>query len=349
MNKKKIFIIAGGIGGITVILSAAGIILGKDSDEKMNGLSSQYDISPDGAIAYVNYTDGEPALYLQSQDGEQADKLAELENDKVILDPAFSRNGDKLAFIATGKDPEEELLSTVHLLELPNGETSELFSISAAVTEIEFSAEDESVFYLSAEIFDNYSPIASKQPHDFDLHEFNLATGEHKKHTELEKYSMQSMKISGEGSSVFVQMPDDAHVQSAEDIFNDMYQRVFEIPLDDPNGLQVVSDPELERDIYTFELTPEENEIIYQAISDPESSGIFQYELFRYNRETKEHEQLTDLKKHAGDPVIAADRIYFTTDVNFGKGDPEYELYEMNMDGTEARKVQLMDGQGEGS
>lgn len=342
MKKRKLFwMIAIIVAIITVALIFIGLLFGKGEDEKQNGLSGHFDVSPQGTIAYVNYTDGKPGIYLYNSEQSLEKKVVELENDKLILDPTFANDGSTLTYISTNKDLEEKLESAVHQHDLETKESKELFSAPSAITEIEFSPKGDSLFYLQADVFQNYSPIASKRPHDFDVHEYNIAENEHIQHTDFKKYSMRSLTIAEDGQSVFVQMPDDEEVETAEDSF-DLNLRIFQIPLDQPSNLKVVSDPNRKVDIYDFAVVPNETEFIFQSISNQDSGDIFQYELYKYNVETNEEQQLTNLKEYTVNPVISSDnKIYFMVDKRFGQRNADYHLYQMNMDGTEVKEIVL--------
>ena len=107
--------------------------------------------------------------------------------------------------------------------------------------------------------------------------------------------------------------------------------------------MSVISDPEREVSIFSFTITPDGNEFIFQSISNPDEGGIFEYELYKYNLDTKEEKQLTYYGKHVSDPVVSADgnTIYFMLDSNFAKGDSDYHLYKMNIDGEQGVEIRL--------
>ncbi|RNF39371.1 hypothetical protein [Planococcus salinus] len=344
MKRKKILlwivaIVAVIVSGLTVL----GMVFSTSEEEKLTGMSGFFDISAQGTIAYVSYTEGKPEIQLVHPGQSVQSKAVELENDQVILDPTFSTDGSSLAYISTNKNPEEELKSTVHQLNLQTKEDQELFSAGSAITEIEFSPTDGSLFYLNAAVFTNYSPITGKRPHDFDIHEYNFEQNEHMQHTDLKKYSMDSLTIGEDGEVVYVQMPDDAAVETAEDSF-EVVQRIFEIPLEDPESLRpIIIEPEREMGVFDFAIVPGGDEIIYQAVSNADEGGTFQYELYKYDRETQEDQQLTDLQEYADRPVIHPEtgEVYFIVDMNFAGRATDYHLYKMNMEGSEVEEVSL--------
>ncbi|MDZ5473595.1 hypothetical protein SM124_17910 [Bacillus sp. 31A1R] len=342
VKKKTLVILFLLLVAITIGLIVAGLFLNKTENEKLQGLSQYYDVSSKNTIAYVMYRDGIPALRLYNKDEAINAEAIKLTSEQMILDPSFSPDGSTLAFISTFKDMKSELKSSVHLLDLRTQEIRELFNVPYIVTEIEYSPIGNSLFYLQAGTFENYSPIASERPHDMDILEYDLVQENHTQITNLKKYNMNSLTIAPDAKSVYVVMDDDADAETAEEIFNTK-QRVFNISFDHPENPTIASDIEREEDIFSFTFTPTGNEMIFNSISNVDSGDTFQYELYRYNVDTKEEKQLTNLESYSTDPVIGHDgkTIYFMVDQNFGKRTPQYHLYKMTMDGNGLEEITL--------
>ncbi|MCG7345940.1 hypothetical protein MHZ92_17650 [Sporosarcina sp. ACRSL] len=337
MNKSFKFLI-GGIGFVTIVFIALGFMFAKDEHEKQNGLTSIYDVLADGSIAYVAFEDGQPGIYFTGNEKPVVQKPV----DKTILEISFSKDGKKLAYVVTKKEMSSESESAVHLLQLDTLEDRLLFQDTGLITELAFDPKDsEMLFYLHAATFTNYSPIAREHPHDFDVHSYHLGDQKRTKYTNLKKYSMRSLQVSPTDETVYVQMDDDANVQTAEDVYASR-QRIFEIPLHAPDQQSVISNPVGEEDIYDFLLLPEREEIVYQAVAGTGPNGIFEYELFTFNWKTYETKQLTSLKEHTAKPRRGPDnRIYFLVDRNFGGREPVYQLYRMSEEGKDIEEVLL--------
>lgn len=340
MKKKSLILLLILLLVITLVLILIGFLFNKTENEKQNGLSNQYDVSPDSTIAYVAYEEGKPQLFLHNR--EESAASVEYDENTLILDPTFKDDGTILAYITTNKDKETELKSTVHFLDLSTNEVSQVFTDESTISEVEFNPNGESLLYLRAGTFENYSPITGKRPHDFDVYEYNLADQSLEQKTNLSQYSIHSLHVSHDGERVFLQRDDDSSVESAEDSFN-VKQRIFEIPLAKPEKMLVISDPEREVDVFSFTITPSEEEIIFQSISNPEDGDIYEYELYRYNLTTKEEKQLTHFGEYVGDPVLSADgqTVYFMLDKRSAKGDPEYHLYQMCISGDQVKEIPL--------
>lgn len=325
---------------LTVALVVVGLLFNKSENEKQNGLSNYYDVSTKNTIAYVTYENGKPQLFLYN-DKESIDSLAaEYDEETMILDPSFNKDGSVLAFVTTNKDKELEETSTVHLLDLRTKEISELFTDASTITEVEFN--NASILYLRAGTFENYSPIASERPHEFDIYEFDLDTKVQKQITDLQHYSFHSLQLSPDGEKAFLTMDDDSGVETAEDSFM-VKNRIFEIPLDKPEDKKIISDPDSDIDMYSFAITPKGHKMIYQALSNPNDEGTYEYELFMYDFESKESLQLTHFGKHASDPVISEDgeTVYFIVDTNFAQGAAINHLYKMSINGDNIEEIQL--------
>lgn len=342
MKKKYLILLFALLLVVTLVLIVLGLIFNKTENEKQNGLADQYDVSTQSTIAYVNYSNGRPQLYLYNEEQKIDDLVVEFDENTMILDPTFSDDGALLGFVTTNKDKEIELISTVHALDLRTKELTDVFTEQSTITEIEYKPDGSSLLYLSAGTFENYSPIVSKRPHDFDVYEYDFAKKSHKQITNLSQYSIHSLQVAPDGEKVYLQRDDDSSVGTAEESFM-VKLRIFEIPLDRPEEMKVISDPEREVDVYSFTIVPPGHEMIFQSVSNPNSGGTFEYELFQYEFDSKEEKQLTHFGKHASNPVVSKDRttLYFMLDSNFAKGEAINHLYKMSLDGNNIVEIVL--------
>ena len=338
---KSFGILIGGIGFVTIFLIVLGFVFAKDENEKQNGLSAIYDVSLDGSVAYVAFENGAAGIYIPDKN---EGPVVQLPVEQTILDIGFSIDGKKLAYVVTDKEMNSESGSAVHILHMDTFADQFVFREPALITELAFDPKDsEMLFYLQAETFTNYSPIAREHPHDFDVHSFHLKDHVQKKYTDLKKYNMRSLQVSPTDEIVYVQMDDDEHVQTAEELFA-ARQRIFEIPLQAPDQKTVISNPTGQEDVYDFVLLPEREEIVYQAVGGTGPNGIFEYELFSYNWKTYETKQLTNLKSYTAKPIMGPEsQVYFLVDRQFGGRLPDYEIYKMTADGKDVQEVLLTD------
>ena len=327
----------------TIILSVLGMIFGRSDIEKQQGLTNIYDISTEGMIAYAVYESGQPGIYLQHDQEIFDNPILQLDLDQEVLDMSFSPDGQSLAYVVSNKDKEVSIGSSVLLLEIETMEQKRLFGDQGLITEISFDPKDaDLLFYFRAGTFENYSPIASVHPHEFDLFSYCISDGEKIRHTEMEQYSMRSLNVSPIDNAVFVQMDDDADVKTAEDIF-ETKQRIFRISIEQQEDISVVSQRDRTTDIYDFAIVPNKNEVIFQSVSKTNKNGTFEYELYHYNLENEQETQLTYLKESTSNPIISpqSNKVFFMVDKQFGKKYADYHLYQMDMDGSNQKEVKL--------
>lgn len=342
MSKKGLIGLFSLIASITIILIFLGFVFSKSELEKLRGLTDVYDVSEDGAIAYVSYQAEGPIIYLK-QDKGKPKLVTQLSADIDVLDISFTPDASSFAYVASNAEIADDLESTVHLVNVQSHESKILFHDPSLITEIKFDPKDEEVlFYLRAGTFENYSPIASARPHNFDIFSYQIDEQERTRYTHLDAYAMSSLQVSEADNHVFIQMYDDGNSQTAEDIF-EVTQKVFQVPLDRPDELSVISNLNRSDDIYDFAMTPGEKEMIFQSVSNLDKGDpIFEYELYHYNFAKEQETQLTFIKESSSNPVILANnKVYFLVDLQFGEKYPDYRLYWMDIDGENIKEILL--------
>ena len=339
MNKKTFGILAGVLGGITVVFIALGILFNKPDNKKQEGLTDMFDVSADGLLAFVKYDKGKAGIYLS---GGNSEPVVQLPVEQTIIDISFSEDGHVIAYVVSDKELKASSGSSIHLFELGTETDQVVLSADSIITELAFDPKKpDMLLYLQAGVFTNYSPITGARPHDFDVHGYDVASGKKTRYTHMQKYSMQSLQVSATEESVYLQMDDDEDAKSADDVFAS-YQRIFNIPLNEPDDKEIISNPATEMDIYDFLVLPDRDELIYQAVGSTSSSGTFEYELFSYNWATGKTVQLTTLKEYTAKPVLGPEGdIYFLADFNFAKRSPDYRIYRMELDGSNVKEVTL--------
>ncbi|MGM7636073.1 hypothetical protein [Bacillus sp. Hm123] len=339
MKKRLTWIIASALLVLALLL-ALGFLFQKEEHAKTNGLAEHYDVSSNGTIAYITFTDGKPSLRIKNDKQKLEKELIQYDNDKMILDPSFSADGSQLVYIVSNKDMAQTPYSWVVSINIQTEEISTLFKEQQLITEIELAKNDQSIFYLQAGTFKNYSPITGKRPHDIDIFEYHLKEKKQTQHTKLKEYGMNSLQVDEQGRYAYVAMVDDKGEQTADDVF-EMKERIFQISLNGTNKAKVYSDPDYKEDIYDFSFIG--NEIIFQAVANSETNGIFEYELFQFDPASNQETQLTQLGKATSRPVIAADlqTVYFMVDKQFGEDEPEYHLYQLDLASKKTSEISL--------
>lgn len=341
MNKKYHIVIFSFIALTTSVLIVLGFMFKKTEEEKINWLAEAYDVSHEGDLIFVKYNKGTPEIYRKQQG--RVEFIFSLANDTEVLDIAYTPDGKEIVYATTRRD-SDDLSTDVTRLNIETMEMEELFKVEALITELQFDPKDaQKLYYLMARTFENYSPIVREYPHNFDLFHVDLRTMEHIAHSDFKKYSMRSLQVSAEKEAVYVQMDDDFLVETADELFESK-QRIFELILDSKEGFTVATDPERDVDLFDFALVPGEDALVYQSIANYDAGGTFEYELFYYDRKTKEETQLTNFSSYVGRPVISPneEKIYFIVNDNFGKSNvPNRSIYTIDMSGDNVTRVNL--------
>ncbi|SIT92702.1 TolB-like translocation protein [Edaphobacillus lindanitolerans] len=321
------------IGAATAASAAAGLALQKPENETEEGFSGVYDVTADGSIAVVSFTEGRPGIYLLDEEAASSGPLAESGTDSRINSLSFSPDGRSIAFTVSPKDPAAGgLKSIIRLLDLESGTERAVFQDKGLITELTFSPDDpDLIYFLRAGVFENYSPVAAQHPHDFDVHEYRLSENNTRPLTDLKAYDMQSLDVPAGSDSVYFSMFGDEEYESAEETF-DATQQIYRIP--EEGGTPEPAGDGYPRDVYGFAIIPDGG-AIYQAVSKTSDEGIFEYELFRSDSGQGNGRQLTRMRTHAGNPVLSPDgkTLWFVEDRNFGKERPDFHLYRMPADG----------------
>lgn len=343
MSKQKTVILLSSIGLLTTIFIVLGIIFSKTEEEKINGLAAIFDVSNQGKLAYVSYDAGNPEIYVLQNDVEQL--AVSLPSPNEILDIAFSSDDSQLYYTVTERIEDSDILSSsLYMLDTRSFDTKEIFEIDGLTLDITFDPKDnQKLFYLRANTFENYSPIARAYPHGFDVYSFHLETKEHVQHTHLDKYEMASLQVSHVDEKVYVRMNDDMSAETAEESF-ETKQKIFEIPLENPQTMNTVSNPARDIDIFDFTLIPNEEKLIFQSISNAATGENYQYDLYYYDWDKNEEKRLTDLTSYASRPVFSPSEklVYFIVDDNFTKGKKSYnKLYKMDLTGENIQEIEL--------
>lgn len=329
--------------GVIVLVTGACLLLGFTysipDEEKQQGLTGLFDVSKQGEIAYVQYEKGKPTVYVKS---DRVRRVVQLPANQSILDLTILPDRKTVLYVTSDKELNEDSSSALHQVNIESGEDDVLFTREAIVMEIVIDPKDENqLFYIQADRFSPYSPGASLYPYDFDVHSYQLKSGEHQQHTDLNKYSMASLQVSSEDDSIYIQMDDDAHSETEDQLF-ETKGRVFKIPVANPDRQLVISIPEDTQDLYDFVLIPDRSELVYQAVAGTDSEGTYEYELFSYNWDSQSINQLTELHAYAGYPIYGADgKVYFMVDQQFGERRPDHALYKMNPDGSAVEVISL--------
>ncbi|GGH87135.1 TolB protein [Pullulanibacillus pueri] len=342
MNKPLMYSAFLGFLVVLLVLIALGFRFNKTEEEKQvafsaTNLAEAFTVSENGTIAYLTHGGGKSTLHFYNPNSNLTDPKLTFSSE--ITDLTFSQDGSKLAYVSVEEMTNKKQRSIVRLYDLNSKKDTQLFSDPRIVREVAFSPDAHTLFFLGGSSFTHYSPITGDRPHDYDLYQYTIQTKKLRQVTHQKAYEMDSLVVSGDGKSVYVEMSEEAN--TPEEIFA-AKQRIFRLPLDNPEQKEKIPVPSAQGDIYDFAIAPSEQTFIYQS-THGEKNGVYNYELFRFNKSTGMNEVLTHLYEYAEHPVISAGgkKIYFMVDKQFARKYREYHLYVMHSDGSKVREITL--------
>lgn len=337
---KAIWIVAVALIGLFFLL---GLGYGKEKPANgiYTGLLEAFDVKNEKAV-FAYSLKGKVGIYISDLHGKNAKRLAEAGEGEIIHHPVFSTDGKTVLYIATPED-REQVKSSLYVMNVDGSEKRKLYSIDSLITEAVFAPDSKTIYYLQAETFTNYSTIARRGAHDFDLYSLDVSGGQPKRITSMKDYMLESLTVSPDGKEVYVTKQDDQHSKTAEDIFASKH-KVFRIPLAHLEKIEPVSLQGIKEDVFDVEVSPDNRWMAFNSIANPGTNENFQYEMYVLDRQTGQTRQLTHLKKHAGAAVFdeRSEWIYFMWDKKFGEGDPEHEWYRVSLDGKTVENIPVV-------
>ncbi|WP_449354932.1 TolB family protein [Virgibacillus natechei] len=299
-----------------------------------SGFGKSADISPDDEeIVFVYEHEGESAIYTAPVSGGNAKRLAEPAEGNSIINPAFSPDGEKIAYVEQWEEDEQPLGKLV-VMDRRNGNVAQMTDGDGLVTEAAFSPDGQSLFYLEAGVHTNYSPIATERPHDFDIYRANLDTEKTEQITHKDAYDMSELNMTPDGEALMYRSydgRDELLFHSLEDGSEAAVTPIGEFAADAP----MISSPALSPD--------GEHVVFSDVVATTNESGTFIYEGYRMDLETKQAEQITSFGEHVTSPVFFnnQDKLIVTVDKGFATAEPDYDYWVISADGKERERIQI--------
>ncbi|TFJ92667.1 TolB family protein [Lentibacillus salicampi] len=305
--------------------------------EGFSGFGQSTDISPDDSELVFSYYHGDDAaLYTVPVSGGKAELLAKPDEGKSFLNPAFSPDGGKIAFVEQWEEEGEEKkqrYSQLRIVDREDQTTETLMNTNDYITKAVFSPDGGSLFFLKAGVFKNYSPISSERPHDFDIFRMDLKTKDIEQLTSKEAYSMSSLNVSADGDQLMYKTygnRDQLVLHSLEDGKEETI-----VPAGDfGSKAPIISSPTL---------SPDGEHVVFSDVAAKDEQGTYVYEGFRMDLDTGKAEQITSFYEHVASPVFFhnEDKLIVTVDKNFAGAEPDNSYWQITADGKERKRVMI--------
>ncbi|WP_100398149.1 TolB family protein [Bacillus sp. FJAT-44742] len=281
--------------------------------------------SDDSAMAFSYYVDGCRSIYTADPSGTIQGKVTE---DKCAQEhaPAFSSDGNYILYLAEG-DP---LVSSLFLYSKEDREVTRVTGNHLHVRDAVFSREGDIIYFIGIKAED-WLAEEHEDAGGFDLYSVNLENSELSKLTNRDDFLMNDLSISSDSSSLLFT----AYEDMEETIF---LHSLKESDQDTPSPLD-----NLPSGLYSPELSPDGEWFAYTTVTDLASEDIYTYELFLYNKESGQSQQLTDRGVNIDQPTFFNEdnRLAFLTQKNWPETPASYKLETINLDTGETSQIDL--------
>ena len=296
------------------------------------GLADSVELSPDDdQIVFSYYQDGISSLYTASADGTGVKLLAGMK-DTSLLRPRYSPDGTKILFLAAPKRKENRR-QALYVMDRNGENLKQLTPWDSLVTEAGFSPNSNSIYLLKAGVFKNYSPIASKRPHEYDIFSIDMDGNNLIKLTDRKEYLISDLSITADGKKLLYlhntsnnRQPICIASADGKEVFSEIFPKgSFRTP-----------------DVYCAALSPDNQSVAFSSIS-ASSDRFFEYELYTMNLKTLESRQLTKLRSHISSPVFfhKQGKIIFLQYINWPNKPPEYQIHTIDLDGSNLKIINI--------
>lgn len=290
------------------------------------GIVSPASISPDDSlICYVNAKGGTNSIYIVNRTGAKVGEI-NVSDGQVPFDPIFSPDGKKILYLSENQKAEKPQ-SAVYWVDVDGQNSKCLIPEKDNITEAVFSPDGKTLYFLSAGFYGHYSPIVGSRPHDFDLYSTDVTGGNPKQWTHLKAYGMHDLEVSGDGKSLFF-------IEDAEK------NNLLALSLNgEGEPVTIISD------IWDSQVAPDVKSLTFTQIK--QGVGGFKYDLYFRNLQSSantEVKQLTFLNSMVFGIRYFHQRPYvlFLQQTNWpNTSSREYQLKEMNLDGSDLKQIIL--------
>ena len=305
------------------------------------GLAPYIAISPDDReILFSWYKKGRASLYAADVNGENVRQLSTAKKESHIK-AVYSHDGSKIIFLAY-REKRGRLFSDICVMDADGSNVRKLSSGKQHITEAIFSPDGNAIYYLQSNFFGHYSPIAGSGPHDFDIYSMNIDGTGIRQITNLKRYRMYGLAVTSDGR--WLAFADEKYKEINPFHFLDL-KNPDNLTSFRPSG-RFYSEVPL---ISYFQLSPNDKfaafvtKVLKPVRLEPNEVGGFKYELYLMDLKSKFSMQITNMWRNVKSPCFMRNkpRLIFIVDIMWSIGLPKYEIWAVNMDGTDLTKIDL--------
>jgi len=227
-----------------------------------------FDVAPDDRRVIFNWVENDISS-IEELDMETGQRRSVFHGEPHIsyFRPSYSTDGQRIAFIRT---VAQDRRGHVCIADHDGSNMDTLARNVGIVTEVLMSASGEQVFFITAREFTNYSPLARKAPHKFDLYAVEISTKKVWQLTHVDAYAVSNLSRLGSDRLVF--RLDDGDMRGLYSLNVDRHGQSPQ-PFPTPQNVGLSDDL-----FYGAEASARWNKILYRApadlfVANPDGSG----------------------------------------------------------------------------
>jgi Tol biopolymer transport system component len=241
--------------------------------------------SPDGTAIIFSMARGDRCFLYSADIATGAMKRLTKAMDGCETDPAFSPDGQMLAFMRAPRSGERSALVIAKI----DG-TAERILMSNKDDNLQpaFVPKSNLVLFLRSGAFEHYSPLVNNRRHKFDLFAVDLSSGTVKALTDKQYYEISQLSVSPDGTQVALSVYDDGG-------------HFLILPLKNPQAsvrsLQptVPNAPTPQPIIYNALWFPDGRSLLFSAATQLHGESNYRYNVYRLDISSGAIDRLTDL------------------------------------------------------
>ncbi|MEE6131719.1 hypothetical protein CHN50_14195 [Priestia aryabhattai] len=292
------------------------------------GLGSEISISPnDARFLFSYYKDGNEQVYRSSISGKDVQQLTTSSETRSHT-PRYSSDGKRILFLTKKPGVDEP-----NVLNVANADGQSLQKISddsLHVTDAVFSTNSQQIYFIGMPASD-LGKLEGTEEGGNNLYAADVQTGKVKQLTKKDYFVMSDLAIDDE--KVYYKIPND------QDYSDELYEYDIKTKKE-----QAVTQLKLPGDMYETTFSPTGNQVAYTAVSqESENSSLYEYELFLFDVQSNNTEQLTTLKSSVNSPVFfhKRNKVAFLHDTAWAAQPEEYKLKTIDLKTKEIQEVEL--------
>jgi hypothetical protein len=162
----------------------------RDDPNKFN--IGSFDVSEnDQTLIFSLYHQGEVGIYQIDTNGKGFKQILTPTKDSLFFNPQYALANTKIVFIGKSKDTSSN--TNVYIANADGSDRERVTDGKEMITEAIYSKCDNKIYYVKANTFGHYSPIASDTPHGMDVYSIDLKSRDIDNVTHLNEYGLFSL------------------------------------------------------------------------------------------------------------------------------------------------------------